>query len=114
MGQVGAVLAFLLRRTNAQEMHVGEFGGHVVVGGEPQPPGRQAVDQQLTQTGFVKRDITRGELGHFARIDVDPDDVVAQLRHTDGVGGAQVAGAENGASHTHGVGGRDELTASLR
>ena len=95
-------------------MHVGELGRHVVVGGEPQPPRSQVLRQQLSQPGLVERNVTAGELGDLARVDIDPDDLVSQFRHSDGVGGTQVAGAEDGASHITGVGGRDELTASPR
>jgi hypothetical protein len=38
--------------------------------------------------------------GDLTRIDIDPYDVVSQLRHSDGVGGTQIAGGKDGASHT--------------
>ena len=77
--QVGAVFALLLRRADAQEMHVGEIGRQVVVSGEPQPPGSQVFGQQLSQTGLVEGDVTRGQLGDFPWVDVDPDDLVPQF-----------------------------------
>ena len=40
VAQIGAVFALLLRGSHAEEVHVGELGGHVVVGGETQA-GRQ-------------------------------------------------------------------------
>ena len=100
MAQVGPVFALLLRRANAQEVHVGEFGCHVVVGGEPKPARGKVFGQQLAQAGLVERDVTAGELGDLARVDVDPDDLVSQFRHPDRVGGTQIAGAKDGASHT--------------
>ncbi len=98
--QIGAVLAPFLRRADAQEMHVGELGRHVVVGGEPKPALGKVFGQQCAQAGLVERDVAAGELGHLARVDVDPDDLMPEFRHSDGVGGTQVAGAEDGASHT--------------
>ncbi|CFE38897.1 Uncharacterised protein [Mycobacterium tuberculosis] len=100
MPQVGAIFAYLLRRADPQEMHVGEIGRHVVVGGEPQAAGSQVISQQLSQAGFVERNVTPGELGDLTGIDIDPDDLVSQLRHTDGVGGTQIPSAEDAASHT--------------
>lgn len=79
---------------------VGEIGRHVVVGGEPQAAGSQVISQQLSQAGFVERNVTPGELGDLTGIDIDPDDLVSQLRHTDGVGGTQIPSAEDAASHT--------------
>ena len=76
MPQVGAVFALLLRCSDAKEVHVGEFGGALVVGGEAQPAGSDVVAQHLSQTGLVERNVTGGELGDLAWIDVDPDDVV--------------------------------------
>ncbi|OBH22226.1 hypothetical protein A5692_07550 [Mycobacterium sp. E342] len=114
VAQVGAVLALLLRCPDPEEVHVGELGRHVVVGGEPQPPRRQVLGQQLAQAGLVERDVTAGELGDLPRVDVDADDLVSQLRHADGVGCTQVTGAEHGASHMTGVRRRHELTASPR
>jgi hypothetical protein len=112
VAQVSGVFALLLRRADPQKVHVGELGRHVVVGGEPKPTGSQIVLQQLSQARLVERNVTTGELGDLARIDVDPNDVMAQFRHPDRVGGAQVTGAEDGTTHTSGVGARDERTAS--
>ena len=100
MAQIGAVFALLLRRTDTEKMHVGELGRHVVVGGEPQSSRSKVVSQQLSQTGLVKGNVAAGELGDLTRVDVDPDDLVSQFRHSDGVGGTEIAGAEDGASHT--------------
>ena len=77
MAQVGAVFALLLRRADSEEMHVGEFGRHVVVGGESQSSRSEVGGQQLSQAGFVKRNVAAGKLGDFTWIDIDPDDVVS-------------------------------------
>jgi hypothetical protein len=114
VAQVGAVFALLLRRADAQEVHVGEIGRQVVVRGEPQSPGSQVVGQQLSQTRLIEGDVTRGQLGDFPWVDIDTDDLVPQLRHPDCVRGAQIPSAKDGASHTSGVGGRHELIASRR
>ena len=43
---------------------------------------------------------------------LDPDDLVAQLGHTGGVGGAEVTGSEYGASHTAWIGPANERAAT--
>ena len=111
MAQVGAVFALLLRGSDAEEVHVGEFGRRVVVGGEVQPSRIDVVAQHLSQAGLVERDIARGQLGDLAGVDVDADDFVAQFGHPGGMCRAEIARAEDGASHTAGIGRRDELTA---
>ena len=112
VAQVGAVLALLLRGSDAEEVHVGELGGRVVVGGEPQPAGIEVVAQDLPQAGLVERDVARRQLGDLARVDVDADHLVAELGHPGGVGRAEVSRAEHSASHTAWIGRRDELTAT--
>src|SRR6185437_9837665 len=98
--QVRTVLTLLLWRADAEEVHVGEVGRHIVVGGEVQASRCEVVGQQLSQAGLIERDVAPGELGDLARVDVDPDNLVSEFRHSDSVSGTQVPGAENGASHT--------------
>ena len=112
VAQIGAVFALLLRGSDAEEVHVGEFGGLVVVGGEAQPTGSEVVAQHLSQTGLVERDVAGRELGDLARIDVDADHVVPEFGHSGGMCRAEIARAEDGASHTASIGSRDELTAT--
>jgi hypothetical protein len=112
MTQVGTVLALLLRRPDAEEVHVGEVCGLVVIGGEPQPSGREVVAQHLSQTRLIERDVAGGQLGDLTRVDVDADDVVPEFGHSGGMCGAEIARAEDGASHTASIGSRDELTAT--
>ena len=112
VAQVGAVFALLLRGSDAKEMHVGEVGGLVVVGGEAQPAGSEVVAQHLSQTGLVERDVAGRELGDLAGIDVDADHVVPEFGHSGGMCRAEIARAEDGASHTASICSRDELTAT--
>ena len=51
MAQVRPVFALLLRRADAQEMHVGELGRHVVVGGEPSLPAARFLVSSLRKPG---------------------------------------------------------------
>jgi hypothetical protein len=111
VAQVGTVFPLLLRGSDTQEVQVGEFRRSVVVGGEPQPAGIEVVAQNLSQAGFVERNVPRGELGHLARVDVDANHLVTQLGHSGGVGRAQVTRTEHSASHTAWIGRRDELVA---
>src|SRR4051794_25876541 len=107
MAQVGAVFALFLRGSDAKEMHVGEVRRLVVFGGEAQPVSSHVVAQHLSQTGLVKRDVTRGELGYLPGIDVDADHVVPEFGHPGGVRRAEIAHAEYGASHTASIGSQD-------
>ncbi len=88
VAQVGAVFPPFLGCANTQKVHIGELGGHVVVGREVQTSSSKVVPQQLSQTRLVEGDIAPGQLGHLARINVDPDNLVPKLRHSNGVGGA--------------------------
>ena len=112
MPQVRAVFALLLRSSDTEEMDVGEFRGGIVVGGESQPPGSDVVAQHLSQAGLIERNVARGELGDLAGVDVDTDHVVPEFGHTGGMCRAEIARAEDGASHTASLGSRDELTAT--
>ena len=111
VAQIGAVLALLLRRSDAEEVHIGELGGGVVVGGEVQPARGEVVAQHLSQAGLVEGDITAGEFRDLAGVDVDAEYFVTQFGHAGGVRRAEIARAEHSASHKAGIGGRDELTA---
>ena len=74
-------------------------GGLVVVGGEAQPAGGEVVAQHLSQTGLVERDVAGRELGDLACVDVDADHVVPEFGHPGGMRRAEIARAEDGASH---------------
>ena len=100
VAQIGAVLALLLGGPDAEEVHVGELGRSVIVGGELQTPRIEVVAQHLSQPWLVERDVTRGELGDLAGVDVDADDLVAEFGHAGGVGRAEVPRSEHSASHT--------------
>ena len=67
--------------------------------------------QHLSQSGLVEWRFTAGELGHLAGIDVHADDLVTELGHARGVGGAEVSRTEDGAPHIAGITAGDELTA---
>ena len=97
---IRAVLALLLRGSDAEAVYVREGRGRVVVGGEVQPARIEVVPQDLSQPGLVERDVTRGELGHLAGVDVDPKNLVTQFGHAGGMGRAEVPRTEHSASHT--------------
>src|ERR1700694_4038373 len=95
VAQVSAVFTLLLRCSHTEEVHIGELGGFVVVGGETQPTGGEVVAQHLSQARFVERNVSGGEFGDLAGIDVDADHVVPEFGHTGGVRRAEIARAEN-------------------
>ena len=92
-------------------MHIGEFGGGVVIGREMQPARGEVVAQHLSQAGLVERDVTAGKFRDLTGIDVDAENFVTEFGHPGGVCRAEIARAKHSASHKAGIGGRDELTA---
>ena len=54
-GHVGRELALLLRRADADEVHVAELRGLGVAGGEAQAPGGEVAGQELVEAGLVER-----------------------------------------------------------
>src|ERR1700733_3711299 len=100
MAEVGAVFAPLLRSANPEEMHIGEVGSQVVVGGESKTTRGDVVPQHLSQTGLVEWNIARSQLGDLTRIDVHTDDFVPQFGHSRSVGSTQITRTKNGAPHT--------------
>src|SRR6185437_15540206 len=60
MAQIGTVFAALLRSTDSEEVDVGEFGGQIVVGGEPETARFDVVPQHFSQTGLVEWNVTGG------------------------------------------------------
>src|SRR3954469_61557 len=111
VAQIGAVFALLLRRPDAEEVHIGELDGGVVVRREVQPGRGEVVAQHLSQAWLVERDVTAREFGDLAGVDVDAEYFVTQFGHAGGVRRAEIARAEHSASHKAGIGGRDELIA---
>src|SRR5690349_24143212 len=108
MPQIRAVLALLLGCPDTEEVHVGEVGGFRIIGGEVQSARFEVAPQHLWQPRLVEGDVAAGQLGYLARVDVDADDLVAQFGHPDGMGGAEVTGAEHSASHSASVATRNE------
>jgi len=96
VGHVGGQLAVALRGADADEVHVGELG-HLGVGrGEPQPAAVDVLGEQLGQPRFVERDLAGAQPVDLRRVDVQADDLVAELDHAHGMGGAQITGADDG------------------
>ncbi len=93
--EIRAVLALLLRSSDTEEMHVGEFSGRVVIGGETETARSDVVAQHLSQARFVERNIAGGELGDFPGVDVDTDHVVPEFGHSGGMRRTEVARAED-------------------
>ena len=81
-------------------MHVGEFGGQIVVGSEPKTARFDVVAQHLSQPGLVEWNVTSSQLGDLTGIDVDADNLMPQFGHPGGVGSTQISSTKNGAPHT--------------
>jgi hypothetical protein len=103
VAQVGGVLALLLRRAHAQEVHVAERRDLGVRRGEPQPAGLHVLAEQRLQVGLEERDPTLRQGGDLLVDDVHAEDLEAELGHARGMGGAEVAGAEHADAEGHGA-----------
>ena len=111
VAQIGAVFALLLRRSDTEEVHVGELRGGVVIRREVQPARSKVVAQHLSQAGLVERNVAGRQLRDLAGIYVDAENFVTQFGHSGGVRRAEIARAKHSASHTASIEGCDELTA---
>ena len=70
-------------------------------------PDSQVLAQQLLEAGLEERHVAGGQRVDLACVDVDAEHVVAELGHADGVGGAEVAGADDGDPRGPSLAGRD-------
>ena len=95
MPQVGGVRTGALRRTHAEEVDVGKGRSLGGVGREAQPAGLDMGTQQRLQAWLEERQPAGGQRGDLLGVDVEAEDLVAELGHAGGVGGAEVAGADH-------------------
>ncbi len=72
------------RRADAHECEFGFAQALVVVEGEPQTTGFEVLNDNFFEARLVDRQLATTKPLHFARVDVDADDLVAQLRETGG------------------------------
>ena len=96
LGQVSVITAGLLRGAGADEMHVTEFGGLAIGGGEPDPPGTEPFAQELFQAGLVNGQLPGIELVDLRAVGVHREDVEPEAGHAGGMGDAQVPCPEYG------------------
>jgi hypothetical protein len=100
-GQVRGVLALLLRRPDAQEVHVAERRHLGVRRGEAQPARLELLAQQRFEPGLVERDLTGAEQLDLGSVDVHAEHLEAELGHADRVGRPEVSSAEDGEAVRH-------------
>ena len=103
LGEVGAPAVAALRRADAEEVQVGVGGGVGEGVGEAQPAGRDVGGQQGVQAGLVEGQLAAREQRPLPGVGLDAEHVVAQLGQAGGVGGAQVAAADDGDPHASSV-----------
>ena len=96
LAEVGGVRARVLRGADPDEVQVAEVRGLGEVRGEPQPSRGDVRLEQLGEPRLVEGDLAAGQGGDLVGVDVDTEDVVAGLGHRGGVGGTEVAGADDG------------------
>ena len=89
-GHVGRELALALRGAHADEVDVAELGGVLGAGRETQLARRDVLGQQLGQPGLEERHLALGQPRDLGLVDVDTDDLVAELGHGRGVGGTEI------------------------
>ena len=100
LAQVGGA-ARARRGAQRQEVHVGPVGDLGVVGGEPQPPGRGVLLQQRLEADLEDVRLPSVQRLDPIDIDVDPDHVMAELRHAGGMGRTQIVGADDAHPQCH-------------
>jgi hypothetical protein len=95
LGQVvGAVRAG--RRADGQEVHVAVLAGTGEVGREPESSGADVAGQESVELGLVEPAAAGVQSVDLSGVDVDAEDVVADLGHASCVRGAKVPGADDG------------------
>jgi hypothetical protein len=88
-----------LRRSDAEKMDIAEgprFGERIR---EPEAASLEVLAQQRLETRLKERSLALGGHGHLVLIHVEREDVVAEVRHADGVREAEVTGADHGQPH---------------
>ena len=96
VGHVGGEFALALRGAHADEVHVGELGDLGVGRGEAQLAAVDVLGQQFGQAGLVERDLACPQPLDLRLVDVQADDLVAELDHADRVGGPEVPRPDDG------------------
>ena len=99
VGQVGGVLALLLRSAHADEVHLAERARLGERGAEPQPAGRELFDEQLLEAGLVERHLAPLQPVDLGGVDVDAEHLVPEFAHGHRVRRAQIAGTDDNNLH---------------
>ena len=94
IAEVSRVLVRQLGRAHADEVNIRTLGDLGVVRGEPQPAAI-VLFQQVRQIRFVERHHALAEKRDLVGIDIEPDDLVAELGHAYGMRDAQISGADD-------------------
>jgi len=69
------------------------------VGGEAQSPRGKAAGEDFAESGFMERRLAGRQFSDLRRVDINSDDLVAEIGHARRVNGAEVAATENGDLH---------------
>ena len=89
------------RGAQRQEMHVRPVRNFGVIGGEPQPSGRGMPLQQRLEADLEDVRLPSVQGLDPIDVDVDPDHLMAELRHTGGMGRTQIVGANDAHPQCH-------------
>ena len=106
VGEVGGEAVLALWCADADEVHVSACGCQGRVRGERETSGGQRLLEQLRQAGLEERHAPVVQPADLTGVDVDADDLVADDGHADGMGGAEVPGAD----HADALGGDGAVT----
>ena len=99
VAEVGRGLARLLRRADAEEVNVAELTDLLERSSKAQPSRVQVLPQERLKPRLEEGGLPSGSLLDLRHVDVDGQDLVAQIGHADGMGQAQVADADGSDAH---------------
>ncbi len=86
-----------------QTMTMSRAAGSLEVDGEPQAPAAEALGHELVEPGFVDRQVALVQARDAGLIDVETDDLVAQVCQAGSGDESDVAGSDDGEMHRQSV-----------
>jgi len=99
IGQIRMAVAAPCRGADGDEHRLGAIHRGGQIGGEAEPPRLHVLLHQLLQPRLVDRHLARLQPGDLARVLVDADHVMAEIRKTDAGHQSDIAGANHRNAH---------------
>jgi hypothetical protein len=95
LGHVGGVRAGLLRRTHADEVHIGKGACFRKTGRESESASLDIASKHFVEPGLIEGHATALEQLNLGGVDVNTDHLETELSHACRMGCAEVAGADD-------------------